>query len=595
MCGLIGYSGQDVFDSDKIKILMLANIERGKDACGFYNNGLITKDIVTPAELLSKHKLIPENIFIGHDRAATIGSRTKDNSHPFHIENIIGAHNGTLTNHHALARDLDLKYNDWDVDSEVLFYGIQKSPREFKILKEFKGAAALIWTDTNHPNRIYCFRNSERPLFRGMIGDNMYISSMDNSLELIGATKIKMFKTDYLYCIENGSVLNHESKIIKQIVLKNEKTLPVSTRDLTTNNAGVQNIGARSANNDPKYKDGDEVDIYPSVWYKRLDITGYSSNSLIKSGTWVTGPKSLMANQLSMNIEVFDPATRSWQVYSTATSLYQHSGHFVKHSFAMAMASDNKSGIKEGDVILIEGIEWLDNEMTISYQGVNSNVIFLWGVENFRPLLEEELKSLSDDGMKFMIKVPNSEINKAIPNPPMEYHDAIEISFLNQDFNEETEKELDKIAPRNCFSYPSYDLENEDEDTPVDTYSNTPIEDGVIIEEENNIKKNIDYNYNFMEEDQINEFENIDELKDEEGNSLGDLYIQIASIYDDLKGVKVLLNNLITKLNKENIISSESENFLALLSVLESIHKIQASIFDQCYSNAEVWRKVRDL
>ncbi len=40
---------------------------------------------------------LSNNVFIGHTRAATLGLITNENAHPFDFDNIVGAHNGTLT------------------------------------------------------------------------------------------------------------------------------------------------------------------------------------------------------------------------------------------------------------------------------------------------------------------------------------------------------------------------------------------------------------------------------------------------------------------------------------------------------------------
>jgi len=219
-CGMVGFSGVENFDSDKIKILLLANMTRGIHSTGMYNNGKIIKETGDAIDFLHLHKLVPETMFFGHDRFATIGAKDADNAHPFEFGDIVGQHNGTLKNHWALLREHDLEYKDYDVDSQVLISLIDKDQKNLSVLQEFEGAAALIWHNKNFPNRIYCFRNIERPLFRGKINKNMYISSIEESLDIIGCTDIQSFKENYVYAIESGEILLKESKQIIKKVLK---------------------------------------------------------------------------------------------------------------------------------------------------------------------------------------------------------------------------------------------------------------------------------------------------------------------------------------------------------------------------------------
>lgn len=212
MCGLIGFSGSEEFDPQKIQLLILANMTRGVHATGIYNKGEITKEAVDAIEFLSKNKIEPSNLFIGHDRAATVGNKANSkNAHPFKYNSTIGVHNGTLKNHWDLARDAGKTYKDFDVDSQILVY-LLSIQDNFEVLREFDGAAAVIWHDEEIKDRLYVFRNSERPLFRGMSEEGMYISSIEDSLKIIGCNNIQSFKTEYLYVIENGEINVKESK-----------------------------------------------------------------------------------------------------------------------------------------------------------------------------------------------------------------------------------------------------------------------------------------------------------------------------------------------------------------------------------------------
>lgn len=210
MCGQVGFSGKNNFDLDKIKTLIYINsIERGEDSTGFYspNNGLkkcLDKgwDFVTS----DKNKIELDTVFMAHVRSATVGFKTDvANAHPFKRGEWILQHNGTLKNHYPLLRKYKLKFADYNVDSDVIA-GMLEAAGDFRPLSEINGSAALIIQNIKFPNKIFVFRNTERPLFRGYIGDDMYISSVEESLKLIKCDKIKEFKTDRIYCIENGAI-----------------------------------------------------------------------------------------------------------------------------------------------------------------------------------------------------------------------------------------------------------------------------------------------------------------------------------------------------------------------------------------------------
>jgi hypothetical protein len=211
MCGIAAYSGpkDSLLNEDKLKLLLYMNQERGKDSLGFYTRELgVVKKLGLPENIMSnkEFKIEGKGMFIGHVRAATSGAKTEKNSHPFEHGNIVLVMNGTLTNHWDLCRENDLKPVDFDVDSDVLTALINKYQSKTPLTK-IKGGCAIVYTDKN-TGKMYCYRNSDRPLYRGKFEDSMYISSTDISLKLIGCTDVKEFKENFLYEIEDGHVVN---------------------------------------------------------------------------------------------------------------------------------------------------------------------------------------------------------------------------------------------------------------------------------------------------------------------------------------------------------------------------------------------------
>jgi len=217
MCGLIGFSGKTNFNKEKINLLMLWNsFERGKDATGIYTpkNGLI-KHAKPATDFLVNKPFEEDTLLIAHVRAKTIGVNNDKNAHPFNEENVVLAHNGTLKNHYDLLRKYDLKYADYDVDSHIIC-GIMAKEKNFKVLTEIEGAAAMLMHDKDNPKIMYVFRNGDRELYKGYYDGNLYISSIKNSLVLIGCSNVKEFKENYLYTIVDGLIQGTAKRIVNK-------------------------------------------------------------------------------------------------------------------------------------------------------------------------------------------------------------------------------------------------------------------------------------------------------------------------------------------------------------------------------------------
>lgn len=221
-CGIIGFSGKTKFDLQKIETLIAWNsFERGSDATGIYSpiNGL-KKSLEKGSDYViyeTKNYFQPDNLFIGHVRQATVGDKKEiKNAHPFQRGNYVLAHNGTLKNYRDLAHKYELPLADYNVDSDYVAGSIEKADSIEQVLSEINGAAAFIITDDRNPDKLYVFRNTERPLYRGYDRDkNMYISSLAEPLYLLRLENIKEFKENFLYTIIDGNIKANTVKKIK--------------------------------------------------------------------------------------------------------------------------------------------------------------------------------------------------------------------------------------------------------------------------------------------------------------------------------------------------------------------------------------------
>ncbi len=327
MCGLFGWSGlkPGVFNKDKFNMLGTQNIARGKHSCGVSVDGEIyigangtkvyTDFIAQNYDVLNPRR-IP--VVLGHTRHATVGLHTADNAHPFGfgvLDNdesdidfaFIGVHNGSLINHRDLARKYDIEMEAKSgnatrtkIDSEVLLEILYKT-RNFKVLSDYNGAAALKWSFTENPDVVYYYHGmsckqegdiskvEERPLYYWKESQNsLYTSSIKDSLLMIGGTDetIGEFEHNVVYKVTNGDIANavkfkvsrhsnwqkHGGRPAKKAVNtpspEDKKDNNVSYRDIVKasgQNSRVRTLGPR--------KD-DTCNIYTEVSAKNINEYG---------------------------------------------------------------------------------------------------------------------------------------------------------------------------------------------------------------------------------------------------------------------------------------------------------------------------------
>lgn len=183
MCGIVGIAikaknGFIKKEEDIFWQMLYANQLRGEDSTGVIcveNNKdfYVIKDASPASWVLDafKKEQGPKNIIafgkalIGHNRKATVGKVTDDTAHPFVVGDTFSmVHNGTLFNHRQLANT--------DVDSEALAQVLAPvlDVEEFdkqkfeEVIGKVNGAYAVA-AYSQKANKIYLFRNKERPLW----------------------------------------------------------------------------------------------------------------------------------------------------------------------------------------------------------------------------------------------------------------------------------------------------------------------------------------------------------------------------------------------------------------------------------------------
>lgn len=240
-CGIFAFSGKKNISNDllktallKIHILGLYNESRGVHGCGLYAGGVVYKgvnnlklysDFITCNEFpLNEKENI--NILMGHCRQASRGDHSIENTHPFVVSNyktnrnIVGTHNGTITNIYELCRKYDIEVNNILNDSKLLFTILAN--RGTEVLSKYIGGAALIWTDEKS-NTLYVFRgksknfyhdqeHEERPLYFLMAKEGIYFSSLEEPLFAVSENdEIPLeVKCNMLYTIKDGVFVQEE-------------------------------------------------------------------------------------------------------------------------------------------------------------------------------------------------------------------------------------------------------------------------------------------------------------------------------------------------------------------------------------------------
>ena len=273
MCGIFGQSTNkpENLDVNGVHILGIYNIERGKMSCGLswdgdiqYGLGLdkLYTDFIVDREI--KPTKIP--IIIGHTRQPSYGMAiTEDNAHPFGFGTskdgksyeMIFCHNGTLKNHKELAKKYNIDLTEKvtkishgnhsyestrdKIDSEILGE-ILYTTKKFHVLSEYIGAAALAWTWVDEPNKLYLWsgaskqtqnstlitESEERPMNVYCKNENnMFFSSLSESLTVLGASKKDDLQIDYntVYIITNGDFANAEKHKVSRLQAGQNETI----------------------------------------------------------------------------------------------------------------------------------------------------------------------------------------------------------------------------------------------------------------------------------------------------------------------------------------------------------------------------------
>ena len=102
---------------------------------------------------------VDTTIAIGHVRLATHGIVKTRNAHPFHVGDVIGAHNGIIHNYNKVAKSLG---KEVEVDSQVIFASLNRNKMK-NAFEDIDGDFAITWIKESN-RKIHLARESGRPM-----------------------------------------------------------------------------------------------------------------------------------------------------------------------------------------------------------------------------------------------------------------------------------------------------------------------------------------------------------------------------------------------------------------------------------------------
>lgn len=158
MCGIFGYSIPNEVVSRFQRGVLASNLARLNDDRGGHSWGILglvknKPQVIRGLGDLAPHvvAMAPFTTLYAHTRWATTGDKTIPNAHPFEFGNIIGAHNGVISNDLELDRKHGRRVA---VDSMHIFMHMN----EGKDLSEIEGYGAIEWWDATAPDRLWMAR-----------------------------------------------------------------------------------------------------------------------------------------------------------------------------------------------------------------------------------------------------------------------------------------------------------------------------------------------------------------------------------------------------------------------------------------------------
>lgn len=131
--------------------------------------------------------------FVGHVRYATHGdSENLNNVHPISHYDIVGVHNGVLSNHERVLQECGGRYlKNTQVDSEAIFAAVHKFGH-LEGLAKIYGSMVTVYADRRKPASLFIARSNSRMLRIGWTSrGNLIFASEQNALDALAEAGIE--------------------------------------------------------------------------------------------------------------------------------------------------------------------------------------------------------------------------------------------------------------------------------------------------------------------------------------------------------------------------------------------------------------------
>lgn len=211
MCGIVGYitkygNGFSSAEASAFQDMLYVDTMRGWDSTGVFgvdNKGNVElhKDALHGPDFIQTKEfkdfkqagVRAGQLMVGHNRAATRGSVTDKNAHPFCVDDkIILVQNGTYRGDHKHLKNVE-------VDTEAITHILSEVDDIQDALQRINAAYALVWYNTK-TKCLYMIRNNERPLHlaKTKTGAFMFASEQESILWAASRNNISLAEAPWL-------------------------------------------------------------------------------------------------------------------------------------------------------------------------------------------------------------------------------------------------------------------------------------------------------------------------------------------------------------------------------------------------------------